>query len=110
MKMTKAEKTQCKEIIQRHASNVVYYLAHAMEATTKMTLELAEVFNIPMTENLARATAVEKLKEIEYALYKPPFFLKALFYFIPIPPVILARAKIELVGWQIAEDFANQRG
>ena len=115
MNMTKAEKAQCKEIIQRHASNVGYALAQAMEATTKMTLELAEVFNVPMTEKLAAATAVKALKKIDD---NPPSKLFQLLTFpvsmvpiIPSPSIVLvARAKVEWAGWQIAEDFANQRG
>lgn len=111
MTLTKAEKNQCEEIIYHHAWGFVGHTpAHAVENATEMTLALAKVLNVPMTETFARFTAIKALKKFQY---KPPFIVR-LFSFIPIPiPIPMQHIIVQMfetTGWKIAEDFTNQRG
>lgn len=115
MKITKAEKKLCKDIICKCAA-VIGCTPVNLAELTKMTLALAKVFNVPMTEALAATTAVNALKNVEKESAKLPFvsgLMKPLMFpFCFIPPVVIdstAYKKVEMAGWQIAEDFANQR-
>ena len=118
MKITKAEKKLCKDIICKCAA-VIGCTPVNLAELTKMTMALAKVFNVPMTEALANTTAVNALKNVEEELAKLPFvsglitgLMKPLmfpFCFIPMVIDPTAYKRVEMAGWQIAEDFANQR-
>ena len=114
MKIEKAEKKLCKDIIGKFAAVSACAPANLAELT-KMTLALAKVFNVSMTESLAKTTAVNAMKKVEEELDKLPFVSGVLkpmmfpFYFIPMMIDPTAYKRVEMAGWKIAEDFANQR-
>ncbi len=115
MAMTKAEKHQCEDIIHGHAWAVIggslipgVGTPINVAALTTMTMALANVFNVSMSETLAATTAVNALKEFAGKMVVSEF-VKIFPGLGSIASAALTVTMIESAGWQIAENFANQR-
>ena len=116
MSMTKRERSQCEDIIHGHAwacigGSLIPGVGTPvnMAALTTMTMALANVFNVSMTETLAAATAVNGLKELAGRMVVSEF-IKVFPGLGTIASAALTVTMIESAGWQIAENFANNRG
>ena len=115
MAMTKDERSKCEDIIHGHAWAVIggslipgVGTPINVAALTTMTMALANVFNVSMTETLATTTAINGLKEFASRMVVSEF-VKVFPGIGNVAAAALTVTMIESAGWQIAENFAAQR-
>ena len=118
MAMTESEKSKCKAIIHGHAAAVaagnaatfIPGLGAAVDkaALVTMTLALASVFNVSITQTAAMSTAVAALKK-----YVGKQVLKEILKIVPgagtAASAALTISIIESAGWSIANEFASRK-
>lgn len=119
MKMSKVERSQCEAIIEYHVQNAIggslktkFGTTVNLEEITKMTRALAKVFKVSIKKTLAKNMVINALKESANRIVIEEFIkmLPRSYNTDNTFSKSLTQTAVNLAGWQIASEFANQRG